>query len=276
MTSELAIYDVEDRSTKTVLVTDRLIEAPNWTPDGRTLIVNGDGRLFRVELNKPELSVIDTNFATALNNDHGVSPDGKTVVISDASRSGESEIYTLPIGGGTPEPLGAASPAYWHGWSPDGLTLAYVARRDGAFQVCTKAASGGDERRLTTGFDHCDGPDYTPDGRWIWFNGEIDGKVDLWRIPAQGGTPEKMTDDARVNWFPHPSPDGRLVLYLAYDAGTAGHPRDRDVELRLMPFDGGPCETVQRFWGGQGSINVPNWAPDGRRFAFVRYEKGVS
>ncbi len=102
-----------------------------------------------------------------LNNDHGLSPDGTRLAISDKTRTGMSEIYTLPVSGGAPEPLGAPLPAYWHGWSPDGATLAYAGRRDGVFQICTMPAQGGAESILTQGFDHCDGPDYTPDGRWI-------------------------------------------------------------------------------------------------------------
>lgn len=273
MKSELCIYDLGSGTVTSVLVTDRLIEAPNWTPDGAALIVNGDGRLYRLALDRREMVQIDTGGLDQLNNDHGISPDGRRLAISDRSRGGASEIYTLPMGGGTPEPLGAARPAYWHGWSPDGATLAYVGKRAGVFEVCTMPATGGEETVLTRGFDHCDGPDYTPDGRWIWFNGETDGSVDLWRIPARGGAPERMTADERVNWFPHPSPDGRQVLYLAYESGTEGHPRDRDVELRIMPAGGGAALRLLKLFGGQGTINVPCWAPDARRFAFVRYAR---
>ena len=273
MTSSLRIYDLASGKTTTIHETDRLIEAPNWTPGGGALIVNGDGLLYRVPLAAPALHRIDTGDLNQLNNDHGLSPDGTRLAISDKTRTGTSEIYTLPVSGGLPEPLGAPLPAYWHGWSPDGATLAYAGKRDGVFQICTMPANGGDETILTQGFDHCDGPDFTPDGRWIWFNGERDGAVDLWRVPVSGGTPERMTDDAQVNWFPHPSPDGAHVLYVAFPSGTEGHPRDRDVELRLLPAEGGAPRTLLALFGGQGTINVPCWAPDSRRFAFVSYAR---
>jgi len=180
MRSELAIYDLASGQVETVLRTDRLIEAPNWTPDRRALIVNGDGRLYRVMLDgPPEFAEIDTGFAVRINNDHGISPDGRTLVISDSTEEGQSCIYTLPAQGGTPKRMTAHVPSYWHGWSPDGATLAYVGKRDAGFDIYTCPAEGGAENCLTAGFEHCDGPDYTPDGGWIWFNGQRDGRMQL-------------------------------------------------------------------------------------------------
>ena len=164
-------------------------------------------------------------------------------------------------------------PSYWHGWSPDGETLAYVGKRHETYQVYTCPIGGGAETQLTTSFDHCDGPDYTPDGEWIWFNGENAGEVHLWRMRPDGSVPQRMTNDERVNWFPHPSPDGKHVLYLSYEQGTRGHPAMKPVELRLLASEGGMPTTLLGFTGGQGTINVPCWAPDGRRFAFVSYEE---
>mgnify|MGYP003397026245 FL=1 len=271
MRSALCIHDLATEAETVVLETERLIEAPNWTPDGMALIVNGDGRLFRVALNEPELAEIDTGFATRLNNDHGISPDGRMLVISNHTVPGQSCIYTLPIGGGTPSKVTEKTPSWWHGWSPDGRTLAYVGMRSSIFDIYTIPMAGGVETRVTQGGGHHDGPDYTPDGAWIWFNSDVGGSMQLWRIRPDGTGRERMTSDERVNWFPHPSPDGRHVIYLAYEEGTTQHPRDRDVELRLMPASGGKPETLVKLFGGQGSINVPCWAPDARRFAYVRY-----
>lgn len=276
MRSELAIFDPASDTVETVLKTDRLIEAPNWMPDGRALIVNGGGRLLRVALDgSPELKEIDTGFAVMLNNDHGISPDGRTFAISDKTEDGASCIYTLPVSGGTPKRVTANVPSYWHGWSPDGKTLAYTAKRDEGFDIYTCPAEGGEEICLTSGFEHCDGPDYTPDGQWIWFNGQRSGRMQLWRMRSDGSAPEQMSDDERVNWFPHPSPDGRQVLYLAYENGVDGHPRDHHVELRMMRAAGGRPRVLLQIFGGQGSINVPCWAPDSSRFAFVRYGQSV-
>jgi Tol biopolymer transport system component len=271
LASRLSVFDIEKGAAEAVLVTDRLIEAPNWTNDGSSLIVNGSGRLYRVPLNTPELQEIETGFALDINNDHGISPDGKSLVISDSTEFGTSCIYTLSIKGGAPTRVTENVPSYWHGWSPDGGALAYVGKRHETFQVYTCAREGGSETQLTDGFEHCDGPDYTPDGRWIWFNGERAGEVQLWRMRADGSNLQRMTNDSLVNWFPHPSPNGRHVLYLAYEAGTRGHPAMQSVELRLMPSEGGEPTTLLRLTGGQGTINVPCWAPDSGRFAFMSY-----
>ncbi len=271
MRSELAIYDLADGTVQSVLKTDRLIEAPNWTPDGGSLLINGDGRLYLVDLADPQMTEVDTGFARHCNNDHGISPDGKRIVISNSPDPRGSTVYTLPFSGGDPVLVQGLSPSYWHGWSPDGQTLTYVAKRGETFQVYTCPVGGGDETQITSGFDHCDGPDYSPDGKWIWFNGEKNGSVQLWRIHPDGTGVEQMTDDERVNWFPHPSPDGRHILYIAFEGGTQGHPRDKHVELRLMASAGGKPQILLPLFGGQGTINVPCWAPDSSKFAFVRY-----
>ena len=270
MQSEICIFDLGAHTTRVLLTHDGHIEAPNWHPGGY-LIVNGGGRLFRVPLDAPELLPIDTGFAVHCNNDHGISPDGTRLVISDSSETEGSCIYTLPIAGGVPQRITPKVPSYWHGWSPDGATLAYVGRRGGPFCLLTCPVDGGEERVVTDAFDHVDGPDYTPDGNWIWFNGARDGAVDLWRIHPDGTGLEQMTDDAAVNWFPHPSPDGKHVLYLAYPPGTEGHPAGLDVALCLMSAEGGASQELVRLHGGQGTINVPCWAPGGGQFTFMRY-----
>ena len=269
--SELVVHDLSDGSETVVLATEAIIEAPNWTPDGKALIVNGGGLLFRVALDAPALERIDTGFATRLNNDHGLSPDGQTLAISDKVETGESCIYLLPAGGGTPERLTPKVPSYWHGWSPDGQTLAYCARRGGGYVIATCALDGSDEMVLTEPSYHSDGPDFSPDGQWIWFNCDAPGHAQIYRIRPDGTDMQRMTQDARVNWFPHPSPDGAAVLYLAYPEGTMYHPAGLDVELRLMDPDGGNIRTIASLYGGQGTINVPCWAPSGAAFAYMRY-----
>lgn len=271
MKSELVLFDIVDGSEQVLLAIDRHIEAPNWHPDGSCLIVNGGGRLYSVDIAKPELEVIDTGFAVRCNNDHGISPDGTMLVISDGTQNGQSAIYTLPVSGGVPKPVTSHTPSYWHGWSPDGRTLAYVGKRTEGFDVYTISVDGGEERCLIDGFDHCDGPDYTPDGEWIWFNGERESEVDLWRMRTDGSDLQKMSDDEFVNWFPHPSPDGKSVLYLAFPPGTKGHPANLHVSLCMVPAAGGEPQILTTLLGGQGTINVPCWAPDSRRFAFMRY-----
>jgi len=90
--------------------------------------------------------------------------------------------------------------------------------------------------------------------------------------------PVQLTRDERVNWFPHPSPDGAHLLYLSFEPGTEGHPADRRVELRMLPgaatgaaLGKAPQTLVTIDVGGQGTVNVPPWAPDSTWFAYCDY-----
>jgi len=191
-------------------------------------------------------------------------------------------MYTLPRAGGIPKQITALTPSYYHGWSPDGKTLAYCAKRGENFDIYVIPVAGGDEIRVSAHPGHDDGPDYSPDGRWIYFNSDRDGGTSIWRVPAGKATPqdahaELVVGGPRADWFPHPSPDGKRMVYLSYPDGTPGHPPNMPVELRLIRLDQGPpvqqkYKVLEAFTGGQGTINVNSWSPDSKAFAYVRYQ----
>ncbi len=272
MRSSVEIYTLETGESRVLWQTEQLVEAPNWSPDGQSLVINGDGLLYRLPLAGGAPALIDTGFARTCNNDHGISPDGKTIVISDKAEFGASTIYTLPATGGQPRQVTQNRPSYWHGWSPDGTTLAYCGIRDQVFDIYTIPVTGGDETRLTFGEGRNDGPDYSHDGEWIYFNSSRTGRMQIWRVRPDGSDVTRITDSEFGDWFPHPSPDGQHLLVLSYDGDVFDHPRDLDVRLRLMDPDGGNARVLFELFGGQGTINVPNWSPDGKAFAFVRYQ----
>lgn len=272
MRSSLEIWDMERGEARVVLQTDRHIEAPNWSPCGSYLLVNGEGGLFRVPLDAPALQGVDLDGVGRLNNDHGISPDGRTWVFSSHHRGIGSEIYLVKAGGGVPRRVSPAAPSWWHGWSPDGARLTYVAARGGSvIDVYTLPVDGGAEVRLTKGEGHCDGPDYSADGAQIYYNCDRDGHAQIWVMAADGSGQRKLFADDFVNWFPHPSPCGGHVIYLAYPPGTMGHPADLPVAICRMDPDGDNRVRLVEINGGQGTMNVPNWAPDGRAFAYMRY-----
>jgi Tol biopolymer transport system component len=217
--------------------------------------------------------VTDTGFATRCNNDHGLSPDGTMLAISDQSQERRSIIYTVPVTGGAPRRITSLGPSYWHGWSPDGSTLAYCGERNGNFDIYTIPAAGGEETRLTTAPGLDDGPDYSPDGRFIYFNSERSGAMQIWRMRPDGSEQTQLTTDDFNNWFPHPSPDGKWLVFLSYEKDVQGHPENKDVTLWLLPLAGGPISVLAKLFGGQGTINVPSWSPDSRKLAFVSYQK---
>ena len=269
--SLIEILDVATGERQVIHRTDRLVEAPNWSRDGSHLIFNAQGRLYRVNVTGGEPTEIPTGRATANNNDHGLSPDGRWLAISDQT-DGPSRVYVVPSAGGEPRVVTQNVPSYWHGWSPDGRTLAFVGERNGNFDIYGIAPEGGPERRLTTDPAPDDGPDYAPDGS-IYFNSARSGRMQIWRMNPDGSDQRRVTNDhAYGDWFPHPSPDGRWLVFLSYDGSVEGHPADKDVTLRIMPLDGSaPPRILARLFGGQGTINVPSWSPDSRRIAFVSY-----
>jgi hypothetical protein len=248
------------------------LEAPNWTRDGRLFLFNRNGHIERLSVDKSWPTVLDTGSATRCNNDHGISPDATQLAISDNSQGDHNSlVYIVPISGGTPRRVTEKSPSYWHGWSPDGKTLAFVGQRNDEFDIYTIPAAGGEETRLTTAKGLDDGPEYSPDGKYIYFNSERTGHMQIWRMKPDGTEQEQVFSDDLNNWCPHISPDGQWMVFLTYAADVKGHPENKDVMLRLMSLADKKIAVLAKLFGGQGTINVPSWSPDSKRLAFVSY-----
>jgi Tol biopolymer transport system component len=273
--SILETLDVDSGKRTVLKEYDEIIEAPNWTGDGKYLIYNSLGYIFRYELATGKISQINTGFVDACNNDHVISPDGKILAVSSNTREDNlSRIYSLPIDGGDPVLVTPIAPSFLHGWSPDGSTLIYHAERNGLFNIYSIPSKGGLEKALTEETCLNDGPEYTPDGKYIWYNSTRTGLMQLWRMKSDGSEHTQMTFDEANSWFPHFSPNGKRIIYIAYKSGdieSDKHPANREVQLRLMPAEGGPFKVAAEFFGGQGSMNVPSWAPDNKTIAFVSY-----
>lgn len=275
--STLETIAIASTDRRVAHVSPTLFEAPNWTRDGKALLFNQSGLMYSFDLTTAKPTQITTTPQTHINNDHGLSPDGSQLAISDQSSSdAASRIYILPTTGGTPHQITPTGPSYWHGWSPDGKTLAFTAQRNGDFDIYTIPVTGGptgyQETRLTTAKGLDDGPEYAPDGGFIYFNSERNGHMQLWRMKPDGSDQQQILHELSNDWFPHISPDGKWLVYLAYDPSVTGHPADKDVELRLMSLPDGKVKLLAKLFGGQGTINVPSWSPDSTRLAFVSYE----
>ena len=265
-------------------VPDMVVEAPNWTSDGRWLIVNAAGRLWRVAAEADaELETIDVQGIPDLNNDHVLAPDGEHIYLS----ANDGHIYQAPLNGGRARRITNTDRPermhYLHGVSPDGALLCYIrlepSNGDSTANVFMIPTAGGADRQLTDSNKPSDGCEFTPDGYWILFNTEMfsrtPGHAQIARMRTDGSDLQQLTFDERVNWFPHTSPDGSMIIYLSYSPGTTGHPPNLPVQLRLVrDEDWANPEVLISTFGGQGTINVNSWAPDSQRFAYVAYPVG--
>jgi len=273
--SRLETLDVDTGDRHVLYRTPEAIEAPNWTPDGTSLIYNSKGHLFRFPLTGNAPEQINTGFADHCNNDHVLSFDGQTLGISHQPKEANSQsmIYTLPTRGGQPKQVTTKAPSYLHGWSPDGKSLIYTAQREGDFDIYKISANGSEETRLTTAKGLDDGSEFTPDGKYIYFNSARTGTMQIWRMQPDGTDQEQLTKDEFNNWFPHVSPDGKRVLFLSFmkEVPADQHPYYQHIYLRVMPREGGEPKVVAYVYGGQGTLNVPSWSPDCRRIAFVSH-----
>jgi TolB protein len=268
--------NVFDGKRKVIHESKGRFEAPNWMPDGKRLLFNENGSLYTIPIEGGETTKINTGDVNRNNNDHGISFDGKMLAISshrDGLPGGGSTIYVLPVTGGTPKLVTEKTPSYWHGWAPNGKEVVYVAQRDGkVYDIYKININGGAEVQLTQNKGtHVDGPEYSPDGKYIYYNGNTSGTMQIWRMKPDGSGKEQLTFDEYNNWFPHLSPDGKWMVYISFpaDIPVDSHPSFKRVTLKLMPVSGGAPKVVAYLYGGQGTINVPSWSPDSKQIAFV-------
>jgi predicted dehydrogenase/Tol biopolymer transport system component len=280
--SFLEIFDIETGKATLLREFDCVIEAPNWSADGKFLTYNSEGRIYKYEFDSGKITEVPSHFVDNCNNDHVLSPDGLGLYVSHHTKEdGLSRIYKIFFDGRMPELVTPLAPSYLHGITADGKILAYCAERNGEYDIYTIPAVGGNETQLTSALGLNDGPEYDCDGEYIWFNSVRTGRMQAWRMKADGSEQKQMTDDPHWNtWFPHISPDRKKVVMLAYhesDVRPSEHVPNKDVEIRLMEGSDSvgwsKPRTLLKFFGGQGTINVNSWAPDSRRFAFVRYAK---
>ena len=208
------------------------------------------------------------------NNDHVLSFDGTMLGISHQPAEEQRPLGGLHAAGDRrhaeahhrelARPISTAGRPTRSCWStPAGATASSTSTRF--------PSDGGEEIRLTTTTGLDDGPEYSPDGQWIYFNSMRSGRMQIWRMKPDGSGQEQLTNDEFNNWFPHLSPDGKAMTVLSFlaDVKPDDHPFYRQVYIRLMQPDGSSPKVIAYVFGGQGTINVPSWSPDGKRIAFV-------
>ena len=275
--SRLETMDVFTGERKVIRESPGRFEAPNWMPDGKTLLYNESGHLFKIPVDGGQPEQLNTGAVADNNNDHGISFDGKMLAISSHRRElagGGSTVYVLPLAGGEPRLLTANTPSYWHGWAPDGKSVLVVAQRNGVpvYNLYRVPLNGQAEIALTNNTEgHVDGPEYSPDGKSIYYNANPTGTMQIWKMNPDGSAKTQVTFDEYHNWFPHVSPDGKWIVFISFDTDIKpdDHPAYKKVILRMMPASGGAPRVIAYLYGGQGTLNAPSWSPDSKRISFV-------
>jgi len=272
--SNLELLDVISGKREIIYSQANSIQAPNWLPDGKTLLFNDSkGLIYTFNLKKRQPVLLNSGSVKANNNDHVISFDGKMLGLSSfVGELGGSIIYTVPIEGGEPKQITPRGPSYLHGWSPDGNHLVFCGERNGNYDIYKIPVNGGPEIRLTDAIGLDDGPEYSPDGKYIYFNSVRSGLMQVWRMKPDGTDQEQLTNDEFNNWFPHISPDGKWIVFLSFlkeDVAPGIHPPYQQVYIRIIPVNGGTPKVLAYVYGGQGSINTPSWSPDSKRIAFI-------
>ena len=271
--SALEVMDIYTGHRKVVAEMMTSMQAPNWTPDGKTLIYNAGGKLYNFDLASKTSTLLNTDFANRNNNDHVLTFDGKQIGISHQppETKGQSVVYTVPISGGVPKKITDKSPSYLHGWSPDNRFLLYTGERNGDYDIYKISVNGGTETQLTHAKGLDDGSEYSSDGKYIYFCSTRTGKMQIWRMDPDGNNQIQLTFDEMNNWFPHVSPDNKWLVFITFPTEIPAdkHPFYQRVYLRMMPASGGEVKVISYLYGGQGTMNVPSWSPDGKKIAFV-------
>jgi TolB protein len=273
--SHIEVMDVQTGHRKIVYSAPNSLQAPNWTTDGKYLLYNSEGLMYKYDLANNTPTVLNTGNASQNNNDHVLSFDGKQLALSNyVGEKRISTLFTLPVSGSDkPKQISSVDSghSYLHGWSPNAKQLIFTGQRKNQWDIYSIDIATGKETQLTNTPTLDDSPEYTPDGKWVYFNSVRTGTMKLWRMKPDGSSPEQITFDEYNDWFPHISPDGKWIVYLSYpkEINPTEHPWYQKVCLKLMPASGGVPKTIAYIYGGQGTINVPSWSPDSKRIAFV-------
>lgn len=175
------------------------------------------------------------------------SPDGKRFVF-ESNGLGYSELWACDSDGSHCGSLtslrGTAGAARW---SPDGRYIAFEFRPEEHSEVYLLEVGGGMPRLLPTlpGSDN-GGPNWSRDGKWIYFYSDRNGEpFQLWKVSLEGGPPVQVTKNGGV--FGAESEDGHLLYFSKFDVPG----------IWKMPLPGGEEKRVLDRAGGQGWFN---WA----------------
>ena len=279
--STVQTISINDQFRRAIVVRSvkAYVQSANWAPDGKSIYVHEGGHIQKIPYLDPPAGgtpqLIDTGRLVGCSGNFGLSPDGKLLAVScSEAAGGQHDVYVLPAaGGGTPRKVtNGATSSYFHAWAPDSRSIAFTRGRAGKADIFTIPVDGGTEARLTNDTLN-DGPDYSADGRFIYFDSWRSGGLQIWRMQPDGSAAEQITDDDNLNSSPHVSPDGKAVAFLSEPPGhtTTDGPDTGSTSLKVIGAADGLIRTVASFRGNRGSFSMYGWG-DATHLAFVSYQ----
>lgn len=276
--STLQTIEFTDQFRRAVVIRSvpAYMQSADWAPDGKSIVVYEDGNMERIPYLTPDgggpPQPVDVSGLLGCSGNFGLSPDGRLLGVSCSRVSGGlHQVYLLSAqGGGAPRQLTHGEQAsYFHAWSPDGKTVAFTRGSASYADIFTVPAAGGPETRLTRDTLN-DGPVYSPDNQYIYFDSSRSGTTQIWRMRPDGSDPEQITDDDSLNSSPHISPDGNTLAFLSQPLGA--HGRLGPAAVRVMRLGDGLIQRVVELSGDRGSFAMQPWG-NGKRFAFISYQE---
>jgi Tol biopolymer transport system component len=201
--------------------------------------------IYRFEVGHPPEALLESSLQDWLPH---LSPDGRRITFVSRRGGEEPEVWLAAADGSNRMQL-THGPGIWQGaprWSPDGQRIAFDSQaEDGKWDIWTIDADGGPPRRVTLDPGTNTWPNWSRDGRWIYFQSDRAGAEEIWRIPATGGSEERVTHGGGS--LAYESADGKTLFFTRAHVEAKG-----DAPLFALPLAGGPERKVLecvRIWG---------------------------
>lgn len=139
-------------------------------------------------------------------------------------------------------------------WTPDGK-IVYRSVAGGEPNVWIMATDGTGQKQLSINTSQNFDPAVSPDGRHIIWASRRTGSTNLWRMDIDGGNAKQITSGVG-DYFPEISPDGKWVLYTAYDPVSSYW-----LVWKTTADGGAPVRMTEK------ESALPAISPDGKLFA---------
>ncbi|MDE2710493.1 MAG: hypothetical protein F4Z74_08025 [Acidobacteria bacterium] len=281
--TEIATGETRTLATDLRLGWDNRVE---WSPTGRALYLAAagtDDALFagwRVPLNRAPAERLEYDGRDVL----AVTPlaDGRVALSVYLTRTA---VGVVPVTGGEPADVTTAgsTSAFLPSWRPDGGALGFITfswRRVrmpidfdlGILDFDVDGAPAGTVRTLLAEEHEDYGAAWSPDGRWLAFQGHLEGSDDIWLVRIGGNErPTRLTqfgpgaDTGEPDW----SPDGRTLAFSSNGPPLEGNPGSV-YTIAVDPATGMAAADPVRvpLDGFSGSAMGARFSPDGGRLAF--------